>query len=451
GAILKKIHHPSIISIADCDYADVAQTRPYLVMEYFPGVSLADYLEQHGALSIAQTVILARLLAEALHAAHQQGIWHRDIKPDNILVQIDDSKLQIKIIDFGLAVAGQRVVQTVMSGLVNHSILGTSLGGTFQYSAPEQLGNIKALIGPWSDVYAFGKTLSKALFLVPNPSLRNYRDLGEHVLVDLIGDCIVDNPKERLQNFAPILHQLPAAVESQDSVVDPTVTKLQEELAQARAVSAKHEAEARLLATKIHQQQQEADLARKRQEEQSRNQQAEWQRKLQKAELARERLETESRNQQAELQRKLEEAELARKLPEVEREHQNTHESTSSPVKPKLDKKLLTLVLIIPILVGISALLRNLNPWLFKDGALLRTLTGHASGVESVAFSPEGALLRTLTGHASDVESVAFSPDGASLASASEDESELISQFVQSTTPRVAPNNQPKIPQENTP
>ncbi|KOR29467.1 hypothetical protein TI04_08550, partial [Achromatium sp. WMS2] len=60
GAILKKIHHPSIISIADCDYADVAQTRPYLVMEYFPGVSLADYLEQHGALSIAQTVILAR-------------------------------------------------------------------------------------------------------------------------------------------------------------------------------------------------------------------------------------------------------------------------------------------------------------------------------------------------------------------------------------------------------
>ncbi|KOR30542.1 hypothetical protein TI04_05320 [Achromatium sp. WMS2] len=186
-----------------------------------------------------------------------------------------------------------------MSGLVNHSILGTSLGGTFQYSAPEQLGNIKALIGPWSDVYAFGKTLSKALFLVPNPSLRNYRDLGEHVLVDLIGDCIVDNPKERLQNFAPILHQLPAAVESQDSVVDPIVAKLQEELAQARAVSAKHEAEAKLLATKIHQQQQEAELARKRQEE-SRNQQSELQRKLQEAELARKRLETESLNQQVE-------------------------------------------------------------------------------------------------------------------------------------------------------
>ncbi|KOR31011.1 hypothetical protein TI04_03080 [Achromatium sp. WMS2] len=208
GAILRNIHHPGIIGITDCDYADVAQTRPYLVMEYFPGESLESYLAQHGALSIPQTLVLAKLMAEALHTAHQQGIWHRDVKPDNVLIRMQDSQLQIKLIDFGLAVSGQRVVKTVLSGLANQSILGTSLGGTFQYSAPEQLGNLKAAVGPWSDVYAFGKTLSKALFLTSAPSFDDYIGLGGHALAKLIGGCIVEDPKKRLQDFAVVLEQL---------------------------------------------------------------------------------------------------------------------------------------------------------------------------------------------------------------------------------------------------
>src|SRR5437763_1400137 len=80
--------HKAIIGMRDCGYADVARRRrPYLVMEYFDGPTLKEYVETNGRVPLAELLPLAKTLAEALKAAHDQGVLHRDIKPANVMVR----------------------------------------------------------------------------------------------------------------------------------------------------------------------------------------------------------------------------------------------------------------------------------------------------------------------------------------------------------------------------
>jgi serine/threonine protein kinase len=142
GRLLKGLRHPAIIEVTRAGYADtVNKQRPYLVMEYFEGVSLENYLERNGPLSLEQALALAHLVAQALKAAHDQGVLHRDLKPNNLLVRREgNGAWAVKLIDFGLAARSRVVRESVAAGSAGHSLMGTSLGGTYQYSAPEQLG-----------------------------------------------------------------------------------------------------------------------------------------------------------------------------------------------------------------------------------------------------------------------------------------------------------------------
>src|SRR5262249_55950117 len=100
--VLEELDHPAIIRLRDCDFADSARTRPFLVMDYFDGPTLAGHVEQHGPLAPDDLLELAQMVAEALHAAHARGILHRDVKPANLLVRREPS-WRVKLIDFGLA------------------------------------------------------------------------------------------------------------------------------------------------------------------------------------------------------------------------------------------------------------------------------------------------------------------------------------------------------------
>src|SRR5207247_123273 len=92
-----------IIHLHDCEFADPDEKCPYLVMDYSPGLSLDKHVQRHGCLKPKDLVPLARQIAQAMRAAHDQGVLHRDLKPANILVLRDpDGSWHIKLIDFGL-------------------------------------------------------------------------------------------------------------------------------------------------------------------------------------------------------------------------------------------------------------------------------------------------------------------------------------------------------------
>jgi serine/threonine protein kinase len=209
--VLEEIEHPAIIRLRDCDYADADQKRPYLVMDYFEGLTLSDYVEKHGTLKPEELVALAVPMAEALQAAHARGILHRDVKPANVLVRRegDGARWRIKLIDFGLALK-QSVLRTTVSNPAARAktIMGYSVAGTVDYAAPEQMGRLPGVaVGPYTDVYGFGKTCCHALFRTVQPLRKHWREIPEP-LADLLEQCLSESPEERLANFTEVLKRI---------------------------------------------------------------------------------------------------------------------------------------------------------------------------------------------------------------------------------------------------
>jgi serine/threonine protein kinase len=127
------------------DYGDNG-TTPYLVMEFVDGESLGQKLERDGALPEADAIRLIAQVAQGLHRAHKQGLIHRDVKPDNILITHDG---QAKLADLGL-------VKEVEADL-NLTRTGRGLG-TPHFMAPEQFRDAKNA-DIRCDIYSLGATL----------------------------------------------------------------------------------------------------------------------------------------------------------------------------------------------------------------------------------------------------------------------------------------------------
>jgi serine/threonine protein kinase len=207
--VLEELEHAAIIRLRDCDFADADQTRPYLVMDYFEGLTLADHVEKRGPLRPEQVLALAQPVAEALHAAHARGILHRDVKPANVLVRPDGSGWRVKLIDFGLALKQSVLTGTAAATSVRaRTVTGYSIGGTLDYAAPEQMGRLPGVaVAPYTDVYGFGKTCCYALFKTANPLRKHWREIPD-TLADLLEQCLHEQPAERLPGFAAVLDGL---------------------------------------------------------------------------------------------------------------------------------------------------------------------------------------------------------------------------------------------------
>jgi serine/threonine protein kinase len=204
--VLEELEHPAIIRLRDCDFADAEGKRPYLVMDYFDGLTLAEQVEKHGPLSPEQLVALARPVAEALQAAHACGILHRDVKPANLLVRQDGGGWRVKLIDFGLALKQSVLTQTAAATAQRQrTVTGYSIGGTLDYAAPEQMGRLPGVaVGPCTDVYGFGKTCCYALFKTANPLRKHWSQIPD-ALADLLEQCLHEQPAERLAGFDAVL------------------------------------------------------------------------------------------------------------------------------------------------------------------------------------------------------------------------------------------------------
>ena len=149
-------------------------------------------------------------------------MFHRDLKPDNILVrqlpeQMD--RWEVRLIDFGLAVRQQTAGKSVLCPPDARSASDRSYAGTFKYAPPEQKnepdpisGKIEP-VGPYSDVYTFGKTFCEALFGTTAPQSFHYARLPEpfRPLQQLLEiRCIVDAVSERIADFGDVLAKLDA-------------------------------------------------------------------------------------------------------------------------------------------------------------------------------------------------------------------------------------------------
>ncbi|MBW8772842.1 MAG: protein kinase, partial [Gemmatimonadetes bacterium] len=149
------IQHPNIVSILRVGAAgDLA----YIVMAYVDGGSLADRMARQGQLPFAESVRVAREVASALAAAHRRGILHRDVKPQNIL--LDPETGRALVVDFGIAgaVAGNVTDAPDADRLTGFGMVV----GTPRYMSPEQASGSRTL-GPPSDLYALGIVLYEML------------------------------------------------------------------------------------------------------------------------------------------------------------------------------------------------------------------------------------------------------------------------------------------------
>jgi Tol biopolymer transport system component len=145
------LNHPSICTIHAL--GELPDGRRFIVMEQVSGTTLRAL--QRERLDLRRIVELGRQLAEGLAAAHEAGIVHRDVKPENVMVRADGL---VKILDFGLA----KILpdSTVASGLATQSIDGALTGGivgTVQYMSPEQARGLP--IDVRTDVWAVGVVL----------------------------------------------------------------------------------------------------------------------------------------------------------------------------------------------------------------------------------------------------------------------------------------------------
>jgi serine/threonine protein kinase/Flp pilus assembly protein TadD len=151
-----RLNHPNIATIYE---VNDSEALPFIAMELVDGESLKQLL-QRGALVPGQLVNIARQVAEGLQEAHRIGVFHRDVKPGNIMV---NSKLRAKILDFGLAVlvGRERVGEETVDAFLTRSSMQNAFSGTLPYMSPEQLRGEQA--DARSDIFSFGVTLYECL------------------------------------------------------------------------------------------------------------------------------------------------------------------------------------------------------------------------------------------------------------------------------------------------
>src|SRR5689334_15161026 len=137
-----QLNHPNIVDIYS---VDESQGLVYFVMAYIPGDNLAKRLHDRGAMAVDDVRRILRDVADALAYAHERGVVHRDIKPDNIL--IDEGSGRPMVTDFGIA-------RAVSDGDNRLTATGIAIG-TPTYMSPEQAAGDREIDGR-SDLYALG-------------------------------------------------------------------------------------------------------------------------------------------------------------------------------------------------------------------------------------------------------------------------------------------------------
>jgi len=225
-----RVRHANVVQI----YAVEEQPLPYLVMEYIPGKTLQQRLNECGPLDLPDILRIGAQIARGLAAAHEQGLIHRDIKPGNILLE-SGIEQNVKITDFGLARAADDASLS-QSGVI---------AGTPLYMAPEQAKGEPP--DPRADLFSLGSVLYTmasgrppfradtplaVLKRVAEDTPRPIRQIIPEVpqwLCDIISRLHAKNPADRFQSAAEVaalLEQHLAHLQQPSLYAQPRATKL---------------------------------------------------------------------------------------------------------------------------------------------------------------------------------------------------------------------------------
>ena len=147
--VLEEMQHPAIVRYVA--HGTTEEGKPYLAMEWLDGEDLSSRLAR-GHLSVADSVVFATQVAEALVVAHARGVVHRDINPRNLFL-LDKRVDAVKVLDFGIAWQDGNVQRLTLTG---------GLVGTPGYMAPEQASATREIDGR-ADIYALGCVLFECL------------------------------------------------------------------------------------------------------------------------------------------------------------------------------------------------------------------------------------------------------------------------------------------------
>lgn len=221
-----RVGHEVIVEATD--FGELPDGRSYYVMDRLRGESLGVMMDRRGSIPLAETAELILPVMDALQAAHESGVIHRDLKPDNIFLQKGrKGRIQPKLLDFGLAKmlevdhTGTNV--TTQTGL----LLGTPL-----YMPPEQFSGKPETLGPWTDVYALAGVIYHMLAARPPYNEHGFADLlMQHMQAPIPSICdrkagmppalddalhlaLAKKPDERFQNMLAFRQAFEAAVKA---------------------------------------------------------------------------------------------------------------------------------------------------------------------------------------------------------------------------------------------
>ncbi len=146
------VRHPNIVDITDFGY--VGEGLPYFVMEYLEGETLGQRIARVGRLPWAQAQPLIVQVLAALHAAHEHGVIHRDMKPDNCFIVTGEQPERVKVLDFGIA-------KVIAEGTSQQLTQTGAVMGTAAYMSPEQAQSLE--LDARTDVYSAAVVLFEML------------------------------------------------------------------------------------------------------------------------------------------------------------------------------------------------------------------------------------------------------------------------------------------------
>ncbi len=235
-----KISHPHALSVTD--FGESENGVVFLVMEYLSGLTLKQLIRQEGPMPLPRTVEILRQVGGALDAAHAEGVVHRDLKSDNIMLLSSSGTDYAKVLDFGIAKIKEP------EGTYNPGLTAPDLViGTPQYMSPEQCSQSPD-IDARSDIYSLGVILYEMLvghvpftggspteimlkhLQHPAPSVLDERDDLPPAIGRVISRALEKGPKDRYQSVGELVEDFTIAAGMEPAAVSSSGTQPRVEL-----------------------------------------------------------------------------------------------------------------------------------------------------------------------------------------------------------------------------